>query len=356
MTVSKFNTWTFSILLLLSAISVIHLLFGYITPILMATVIVSIFKPMYNKILFWTGNKEYLSSGLATLVVFLGVLIPIAFFMISLVQQASNLLEATGNLTSTTDISQWMISLRAYLDNVNAHLDKFNIKIASERIINAASTLSQAIGEWIYDALSTAAAHVIEVIINFLLTVALVFIFFINGRNTKDFILELIPLPLEDKERLVLRFRELSHAVFVGNGLMSVLEGILGGLSFWACGITGAVFWGFVITVTAFLPLVGASIVIIPASIYLFLVGQTGAAIIFFVFNTVQLTILETFVKPRLIGTKSHMNAALVFMSILAGIEIYGFFGLFYGPLLVTIFLTMAQLYKEHYQKLLLKS
>lgn len=338
------------IILLLSLIMVVHLLFGFITPVLMATVIVSIFKPTYNRLLKELSHREYLAASIATFLVFLGVLIPLAFFMFSLVQQAFSLFEATQRLTSTNDLTSWMGSLREYLDKINAHLSKYNIRIASDRIMDAASTLSQTIGQWIYDGLSLVAANLLNLVINFLLTVALVFIFFINGQKTKRFIMDLVPLPEDEKESLVLRFRELSHAVFVGNGLISLVQGILGGLSFWVFGLSGAIFWGFVITITAFLPLVGCLVVIVPAAIYLFLIGETSQALTFLIFNIAQTSLLETFVKPRLIGNKSHMHAALVFMSILAGIQIYGFFGLFYGPLLVTIFLSLAKIYQEHYR------
>jgi predicted PurR-regulated permease PerM len=66
--------------------------------------------------------------------------------------------------------------------------------------------------------------------------------------------------------------------------------------------------------------------------------------------------ILEAYAKPRLIGTKSQMHGLLVFLSIIAGVQVYGVFGLFYGPLLVTIFLSLSEIYKDHYREELLKS
>lgn len=355
MNVSKFYTWAFIVFLIISLILVIHLLFSFVTPVLLAAVIVSIFDPLQNKILKAVGKRDYLAASISTLLVFLGVLIPLAFFMISLVQQAINLWETTEQLTNASDISLRLSSLREYLDVINDHLNRFDISIAPERIMSIASSLSQALGQWLYDGISAVAANLLNLVINFLLTLALVFIFFMSGGSTKRFIMELIPLPDDEKERLAGRFRELSHAIFIGNGLVSVLEGLLGGLSFLAFGISGAIFWGFVITITAFLPLVGAFVVIVPASIYLLFIGKTGAAIALLAFNSLQIIILETLIKPRLIGTKSHMHAALVFMSILGGIQIYGIFGFFYGPLLVTIFLSLVEIYKEHYRDLLLK-
>ncbi len=355
MTVSKFSTWTFITFLLISLVLVIRLLFDFITPILMAAIIVSIFRPLHNKILRFLGNRSYMAAGLSTFLVFLCVLIPLAVFMMSLVQQASNLLAATEGLSSTSGIDDWLSSLRVYIGMLNDRLAKYHINIAEERIMNAASTLSQTMGQWLYEGLSTLAANLLNVVINFMLMVALVFVLFINAHTTKKFIMDLVPLPHAELERLNYRFKELSHAIFIGSGFICIAQGILGGFSFWAFGIAGAVFWGFVITVTALLPVVGSAIVLVPAAIYLFLMGSTTYAVAFLAFNVVQITLLETLVKPRLIGNKSNMHAALVFMSILAGIQLYGFFGLFYGPLLVTIFLSLVEIYKEHYRDYLLR-
>lgn len=355
MAISRFSLWTFVVFLLMSLVLVIHLLFGFITPVIMATVIVSIFRPLYLKLLKALGNRDYLAAGIATMMVFLGVLIPLAGFFLLLAQQGLVLFRLTERLTSSTDLSYWMSSLKSYLEMLNAYLATFNLSISPERILKAATSFTQAMGAWFYDNIRVIASNVLTLSVNFILTVALVFVFFVSGSATKSFIMDLVPLPNDEKERLVKRFRELALAVFVGNGLISLLEGLLGGLSFWAFGIYGALMWGVVMAITSFLPVVGATIVVIPAAIYLFLIDQTWAAIAFLAFNTIQLTLLESLVKPRVIGTKSQMHAALVFMSILAGIQIYGFFGLFYGPLLVTIFLALAEIYKEHYQARLLK-
>lgn len=355
MTGSRFTTWTFVLLFLMSLVMVIHLLFGFFTPVILAMVFVSIFHPLYSKLLRRLGNREYVAASIATALIVLGVLIPLTGFFILLVQQAMALFKATDNFPTTTDLSYWMTSLKGYLETLNGYLQKFGVSISTERIIKAASSLTQSTGAWFYDSMRALATNVLSLTINFILMVALVFVFFVSGPTTKHFIMELIPLPVDEKERVAKRFRELALAVFVGNGLICVLQGAFGGLSFFIFGIEGGLIWGVMITVTALLPLVGSAIILVPAALYLVLNDQMWQAITFLLVNTMQIALLETLVKPRLIGTKSQMPAALVFMSILAGMQIYGILGLFYGPLLVTIFLALAEIYREHYRDRLLR-
>lgn len=350
---SRFSMWTFIVLLLCSLVLVIHLLFGFITPVVLALVIVSIFKPLYVWLLKIFKQRDYLAAGVATLVISLGVLVPIVAFGIVFAHQGVMLFQKTEQLTSP-DITTWMTSLKSYLQILQSTLAKYNINISTQRILSFTSTLAEGLSSWFYNSIGIIASNVFALIINSILMVALVFVFFVSGGVAKNFVMDLVPLPHDEKERVIKRFRELSFAVFVGNGTISLFEGLLGGISFFVFGISGALIWGVAMAVTSFLPMIGAFIIVIPATIYLFLVGNTWAAILFFAFNTTHLMILEAVVKPRLIGTKSQMHAVLVFLSVFAGVQIYGTFGLFYGPLAVTLFLTLAGIYKEHYRERLL--
>jgi len=300
-------------------------------------------------------NRTYLAASISTILVCLGILIPLAGFIIALISQGLMLFHAGENLTKPTEIGSWMPSLKSYLDAFNVYLGNFGLRISSDRIVKLAGAFTQTLGEWIYNGMGFLVANLFSMCVTFILTNALVFVFFIRGRSVKQFIMDLLPLPQVEKQLLVDRFRALAYAVFVGNGLISLLEGFIGGLSFLIFQMSGALIWGVAIAITSFLPIVGAFIVIVPATIYLFLIGNTWQGIAFLSFNTLQLTILETVVKPKLIGTKAQMHTVLVFMAAFAGVQIYGPLGIFYGPLLITIFLSFAEIYREHYREQLLK-
>lgn len=356
MTTSKFIIWTFVIFLLLSALLVVNLLFNFITPIIMAMVVVSLFSPMHQYLLKCSNNRLYLTASLSTTIVLLCVMIPLSLFVFALLQQALTIYQATQKLNEQNSLTLWFESLKNYLEWAQIYLQTYNITISPDKILNFATNLLRAIGQRFYDSIGFIATNLLSLCFNFVLTVALVFVFFVSGRATRLYIMDLVPIPLDEKERLAKRFQELTSAVFLGNGFISIIEGLIGGLSFYLFNIPGALFWGVAVAIAAFLPLVGASVVIIPAALYLFLTQATWMGVVFLIVNIGQLIILETLVKPRLIGTKSQMHSALVFLSILAGVQLYGVFGLFYGPLLVTLFLTLVEIYKEHYRDILIKN
>ena len=101
----------------------------------------------------------------------------------------------------------------------------------------------------------------------------------------------------------------------------------------------------------AFLPIIGASIVFLPATIILFLQGKSGIALGYLAYNLCYSSMIEYVVKPRVIGKEMSMNPLLVFIGILGGLKLFGLLGVIYGPLIMTIFLTLAELYRMEYKE-----
>jgi predicted PurR-regulated permease PerM len=81
------------------------------------------------------------------------------------------------------------------------------------------------------------------------------------------------------------------------------------------------------------------------------LTGNTGLGIGFLLYNLCYSSIVEYLVKPRLIGKGMQMNSLLVFIGILGGLKLFGILGIIYGPLIMTVFLTLAEIYRLEYKK-----
>ena len=103
----------------------------------------------------------------------------------------------------------------------------------------------------------------------------------------------------------------------------------------------------------AFLPIIGIGAVLLPAAVFLFLKGRFGAGIFFVIFYLVLSAGVEYGFKPKLVGQRVKMHTLLVFLSIIGGLKLFGILGIIYGPLVVTAFLTLADIYQSNYQRLL---
>jgi predicted PurR-regulated permease PerM len=170
----------------------------------------------------------------------------------------------------------------------------------------------------------------------------------------KRYVFRLSPLPRDEEEMLAQKFKSVGRAIVIGNGVVSIAQGLLGGIAMMIADVPSAVLWATAMTVFAFLPLVGIAAVSVPVAIYLVLSERYLAAILFFSFCTVIALVFDNVIKPKLIGSQIQMHNVLIFLSIFGGIGMFGVLGILYGPLIMALFLTLAELYEQRYKKRIL--
>ena len=104
--------------------------------------------------------------------------------------------------------------------------------------------------------------------------------------------------------------------------------------------------------ILAFLPFVGIGAVFIPAIIYIFLQSRIGAGIFIIIIYLILSVGVEYLFKTKLVGDKVKMHTLLVFFSVMGGLKVFGMLGIIYGPLVVTSFLTLTDIYRANYQQI----
>jgi predicted PurR-regulated permease PerM len=89
----------------------------------------------------------------------------------------------------------------------------------------------------------------------------------------------------------------------------------------------------------------------IPTAIFLAVSGRMNEGIFLFTFYVVLSGSIEYVVKPKMVGTQVKMHTLLVFLSIIGGLSVYGILGIIYGPLIITAFLTLSDIYLKRYDQ-----
>mgnify|MGYP000022365280 CR=1 FL=1 len=127
--------------------------------------------------------------------------------------------------------------------------------------------------------------------------------------------------------------------------LIGIIQGTLAGIGFTVAGIDAAVFWGAIMAVLSILPGIGAPLIWVPAVIYLLMSGQTAAGIGLLVWCVGVVGSIDNFLRPVLVGRDTKMPYLLILLSTLGGVALFGATGLFLGPILAALFLTVLAIY-----------
>ena len=155
----------------------------------------------------------------------------------------------------------------------------------------------------------------------------------------------LLPFGPEQNERLVALAEELVSASVTATLAIGVVQGIVGGITFALLGIRGAAVWGLVMGILSFLPLVGATLIWLPASLWLLLSGSVTKGVILLAVGVGIMGNVDNVVRPLLLSGKSRMNTLVLIVSLMGGVSAFGFIGIVLGPLVAAIVTALFESY-----------
>lgn len=339
----------FLLLFLIAILMMGRILWPFLSILILSYLLTSIFQPLYaffNRLL-----PPTLASLLTCLLVVLLVFIPLVFFVISLSQEAFHLYEwgrgAGANLAAKLQAFQET----PLFGRVREVAATFGVSLDPESISRFLAGLARKMGLFLYNQASSWAANLLQFIFSFFIMILTIFFLLIDHDRLLNYILRLSPLPDDQERRLFTKFDEIAGAVLIGNAISGVIQGVIGGLIFAFFNLGSPVLWGSLMAVLAFLPIFGIGLVMVPAALVMVFKGSLAGGLVIFGIYVLITIFMEYMLKPKMVGSQVKMHTLLVFLSIMGGLSTFGVLGIIYGPLIITAFLTLADIYLASYDK-----
>ena len=130
------------------------------------------------------------------------------------------------------------------------------------------------------------------------------------------------------------------RATVNGLVLVGLGEGVLIGVGYAFAGVPSAILWAALTGGLAIIPF-AVPVVYLSAAVLLLVQGQTAAAAGIAAWGSAVLFVADHFVRPRIIGGATRLPFLAVLFGILGGVETMGLIGLFIGPVIMVLFVTL---------------
>lgn len=203
--------------------------------------------------------------------------------------------------------------------------------------------------DWLIDLGTDVAAKLPDFFIGVVVILFVVYYVLVDGETLVRFLRRVAPLPGPQVDRILREAGQGLRGVFVGQILTSLIQGALGGVGFLIVGLPGAVLWAGVMAILSLLPVIGAFLVWIPAVIYLFAIGEIWQAVFLLAWGVIVVSQVDNLVRPKLIGDRAAIHPMFVLVGVLGGVAAFGFIGLFLGPLIVGVAVSVLKVWEEEY-------
>lgn len=319
------------ILLLITATGALILneMVPYLSGILGAiTLYVLLRKPM--KKLTKSGWHPYAASGLLILGSFLVILLPITgagFMLGSKVEQAINNSEKV-------------------LNAIQKQMDDF--KTWTGQDLSSQINTSE-ITSWLSENLQSLAGNTFNIAISIMIMYFLLFYMLTNRKALSESLFEYIPLNRENLKILGKESREMVRSNAIGIPLVAVAQGIVSLIGFLIFGIEDPFFWAVIVTIGSMVPFVGSMLGTIPVFILSLSNGDTFQAWAILIYGIVVVGATDNLIRLYVLQKLDNVHPLITLIGVIIGIPLFGFIGLIFGPLLVSLFLVVVRIYKEEY-------
>ncbi len=339
------------ILLIASMILMAMMTKPLIHSFLFGAILAGSFYPLFSRFERAKGFNRNKAAIITTLTITIIIIIPSFFILKALSKESLVLYNNTRDLFLSDDFTRLLTTENRAYQTAAAFLEDAGVELDITFLKADILTYTQKLTGYILSVVNNLIPDIIDFFFRFIIMVLVIYSLFSQGDRLKAFIGKLSPLP-EDQENLLLHnFNQMNYVTIVCNGLGGVLQGVLAGIGFWLAGVPSVVLWTVIMTFLAFIPLLGISIVFVPAVIYLAFTGKTLSAVILFIYCFLIALLVENWFKPIFIGQRIKINSLFVLFCIIGGMSYFGIAGIFYGPLIGIVFLTLVQLYQEKYPK-----
>ena len=325
----------------------------FLSILIWATVLAVVGFPLFHKILRLLRGRRNLAALLTCLLIVLLIVLPVTILGIMIAQQSIAIyhdLQANAGMSELDSTAKWeelqkRPSIQWILNQAQAW---FGAKTGD--IPSYVKQLVTALSRFVVTKSPSLLAGFGGLVVSFFLVFITMYFLFRDGPTLLEIIRASNPLPPDFESEIIQKFKDVSFATFVGSILTAVVQGIAAAVLFWMLGISSFLFWGAVVSFVALIPILGAFIVWIPMSAYLYLSGQTTRAIVLLAVGGLVVSSIDNILKPILIQGRTKMHPLLVFLSVLGGMQVFGFLGILLGPLTVAISLSFLNLYRLEFR------
>jgi predicted PurR-regulated permease PerM len=320
----------FIVILLLLGLLLFLELYSFLPAVLGA---MTLYILMHRWMFFLTEKKKWRKGWTAALLMllsFIVILLPVGLL--------ANMLSS-----KVTYAVQHSSELVAALKKLVASLEQqFDITITSEENINK-------LGSAITQSLPRILGATFNTVTTIFFMYFILYFMLVNGRYMEDTLYEYIPLKDENVDKVSKEVNKMVVSNALGIPLIAFAQGLVGLVGYLIIGVKEPFFWFGVTCIAGMLPVVGAALAYVPLAIIFFAGEETGRGIAMLIFGFGIIGTVDNLLRFTLLRKLGDVHPLTTVFGVIIGLNLFGFIGLIFGPLLISLFILLLKIYSSEF-------
>ncbi len=168
-----------------------------------------------------------------------------------------------------------------------------------------------------------------------------------DGRTIAHTVSSRIPMAPAKRRALFEKFITVIRATIKGSIVVAIVQGLVGGLTFYFLDIRAPLLWGVVMGMISLVPAIGTGLVWVPVAIYLLATGDVTRGVVLLLVGFFIISMIDNILRPILVGKDTRMPDYVVLISTLGGIGVMGINGFITGPVIAAMFMAAWEIFSE---------
>ncbi len=327
---NKIRQITFYVLLVFLFVFLFLQMHAFLSAFLGAITFYMLFRKIMKNLVEKRKWKKGMAATVILIVSFLVVLLPIWLFINIVTSRLGYVVAHSNNI---------MESINTFLSRIET---RFNIDILGTVNTNSISTT---IARSLRDIVTATFNSLTSVVLMYFI----LYFMLISRKELEKWIYEFIPLKEENTKLLGREMKSLVISNAIGIPMVALLQGVVGLIAYLVLGVSDVWFWFTFTCIASMLPFVGSALAYVPLSIVLFAQNHNWQGIAMLIYGIAVIGTVDNVFRFMIQKKMGDVHPLITVFGVVIGINIFGFIGLIFGPILISIFIILVKIYMNEF-------
>jgi predicted PurR-regulated permease PerM len=220
--------------------------------------------------------------------------------------------------------------------------NKFGIEVFTPQNLSLLPQAGSTIMQSIVSGLSS-------MVINSVIAIFVLYFMLVSYGHFEKVVLEILPFSENNKTILRQETKLIILSNTFGIPVVAFTQGVLAYIGYLSMGVSSPLVFAVLVAFTTVIPVVGTSLVWVPIGISALLSGDIIRGIILLSYGLLIIGGSDAIIRFMLQKKMANIHPLITFFGVLIGLAIFGFWGIIFGPLLLSMFLLLLNMYRHDY-------
>ncbi|WP_455498365.1 AI-2E family transporter [Coprobacter sp.] len=185
--------------------------------------------------------------------------------------------------------------------------------------------------------------------LNIFVLIFVLYFMLLGSDKMENYMMDILPFTEKNKHAILHDVNMVVKSNAIGIPLLAIIQGAVAMLGYYIFNVPDLLLWGILTCFATVIPIIGTALIWFPLVIYFIIIGDWWDAIGLLIYSALIITHVDNLIRFILQKKMSDIHPLITIFGVIIGLPLFGFMGVIFGPLLLSIFILCVDIFKREY-------